>query len=620
MKRLKLNLALLFALFLYACLAAATQPSPIVSKYIYEIFHHDTAELITSLKDAGVNTVATPIAWSVAELQPGEYDFSPYVPALDALAENGLHLLIILDSSGRKLLDANGLPSGFLTLPGWITEVAANPLAVDFSDNRTPNLDYHDSGHWQALARFYHQAVDFFSRRYGDKIIAYVPGITAELEIKYPQEGYRWQSYSDAAQTGFNAWLRQRGIPAADLPIPNFNNNLASGRPALDPLFPELMRYREATLRRYVCDLAELIRQGGGNTFGYFGQMFTSHDAIYALGIIEEVVACFDMIAVDFNFHDGYQIQLNPYVVPLMVNYARHLGYERIIGGIYLEKLRNNDGKFVTDHTPVIQKTIELLSAEDALAGIEIGNLSLSNLPVFNTFGIEALTTAAERDTPRPQHQFKVGLVASKWTFYLWHGEHSNDRNIIQDVLLSSYIALREAGDFEVAILGEKALIEGNLEAFDALILPHQTTLSQEAREAIRSYYQTGGRLVQDVRFGEFGADGRPRGDWEDQIFGIAGRNWQYERGRFRYQGERLTLPRQDRAYFSHVLLLPAPGHELAMPAVGRSQQGLILRGPRTLTFGFLPQLTELTEGSDEVSWRDIFVEEIRKLIEGGPR
>lgn len=618
MKRLLLTLFLCTALNGISAQATVLAGDFVVTKLIAgDLFTYDDQRLqqtMALLEMNGFNTITTTIAWSVVEPREGQFDFSAYQHVLDRLTAGGFKLILILDSSMRELLDQHIRSTDRIAVPGWLIERFPNATASDFGGERSYNLDYADSDHRPPLARFYRRTLDWLHARYGDTVIAVAPGIMQELEIKYAQWGYRWQSYTDAAQQGFNDWLARHDKAPASLPVIDYNNNLGAHRPREEPLFEPFMRYREAAIENYVCELTGLIRESGYTAAGYFGQSLTSHDGIYALGVIEELTDCFDKVTVDYNYFDGWQVELDPYIIPMLVNYAYNLGYDQVMGGLYLEKYYAPDGRFLAEHLQTARRTIELL-ADESPDGIEIGNVHFGQLARLDALNLDSVPQPDA--TPSSTARHRIGIVASKWTFYLWHGEHSFNRNLIQDALVATYRLLREAPDIDVEILGEQALFTQDLSRYDALILPHQTTLSAPALKAIRRYYDRGGHLVQDVQFNAFAPDGEPNPGWSNELFGIGGISAHQAADKFIVDHRRLVLPKQPHSYFSHFLLAPRPGYRLLMRRFDDPDTGLMVRGERTLVFGFLPQLVEDPAKGDY--WQRLYVDAIRDLISGSP-
>ena len=577
----------------------------VTALFLYDQERFD--ELLPTLKKMGFNTITAALVWREVEPRPGEFDFSRYQFALDYLRDNGFKVILILDSSGRELLDLEYQAMGSYAVPDWVWKQYPQALSMDFSDRTEYNLDFHDRQHVPLLERFYHKTLSYLQTHHSETIRAIVPGVMHELEIKYAQYGYRWQSYSPAARQGFATWLVQQGKAAANLPHMGYANNIESHTAAYQPLFADFMRYREQSVKHYVCRLTNIIRQYDLPAGGYFGQIFTSHDAIYALGVIEEVSDCFDHITVDYNYFDGWRVELNPYIPPLLVNYAYNLGYQHVIAGLYLEKYYHVPKRYVSYYLNTIQETLNLLNKE-LPDGLEIANIRTSDLAPITPISTPKKPVHREK-TKNP---IRVGIVASKWTYYLWIGEHSNKRNIIEDALIMAYRLLIQEHDFAVEILGERALLKQDLSRYDVLYLPHQTTLSNEVLALIEDYYKSGGRLAQDVQFNSYSLDGSKKVGWQNDLFGIAKMRWRQRDEKFIYQGRRVMLPNQTRSYFSTVLLEAKPGYRITMPKFSRPARGLILRGPRTLALGFLPQLVD--DKDKQNFWQQLFVNSIREL------
>jgi len=299
---------------------------------------------------------------------------------------------------------------------------------------------------------------------------------------------------------------------------------------------------------------------------------------------------------------------LNPYVLPVLVNYARNLGYERVLAGLYLEWFYRSESPFGS-HLPTAQDTLQLLLQESA-SGIEVGNVLYPELQQLEQLQLASYPPVYKALKAR----YRIGIIASKWTYYLWHGERSFDRNLIQDDLLASYRLLSAQPDFDIAILGERALLEQDLSAYDALLLPLQTTVSDAAAQAVRAYYEAGGKLIQDVQYRAFEPDGSVRDGWANDLFGIGGISWHQHAEKFVVAGRRLVLPVQQQMYFNYTLLAPQPGYRLLMRRFDDLTQGLMLRGPRSLAFGFLPQLID--DPGKGHFWQTLFVSAIREFIE----
>ena len=178
--------AVLLISFLYCSSVLAKPAEFIVTKLVAGDIHtYDTKHLerlVTILKSAGINTVTLPIAWSVIEPEPEQYDFTRYSVALDLLTQQGFNLLLILDSSRRKLVSQDNQFTTDIAAPPWLFQRYPDAVTIDFfgasgfgNQDQSRNfdypydLDYHDTQHLAAIERFYNKAITFFRQRYGDK-------------------------------------------------------------------------------------------------------------------------------------------------------------------------------------------------------------------------------------------------------------------------------------------------------------------------------------------------------------------------------------------------------------------------------------------------------------------
>jgi beta-galactosidase len=150
------------------------------------------------------------------------------------------------------------------------------------------------------------------------------------------------------------------------------------------------------------------------------------------------------------------------------------------------------------------------------------------------------------------------------------------------------------------------------IQSLDAILIPHQAALAQNIKFKLTNLWKNGGALIQDMRLGEFDENGKPTFDWMHEVFGIGSIKWKTRGGLFLIDGTVYRLKPSKQLYASHASLTPRPGYQLRATEILQPGQGLVLRGERTLAFGFLPQLAEGEAG--EV-WRNLFVREISNLI-----
>lgn len=585
-------------------------------------------DILSDLGKHGVNTVTLYVPWRDVEPEKGIFVFDKFEAYLNKIQENGMRAVLILDFGGRPYFDDSGHLTEHTIIPDW----AHAQYPAGFMRNssgevmRQPSLvDETVRAH---IDQFIDKSVRYFDKKYQDIILGFAIGLQEEHEIKYGQEGYVWRDYSDPIRSSFKRKYQQ------DLPIINYNTNIADATPRMVPLYPKLQADREADLKSATCHYAEIIRNHKKNAVAYFAEIFTSHDAIYATGIVEELVDCIDIAVIDFNFYDGYNLRPEPYTLPMLASYLENIGYKKIIVGAYAERwAREEKGD---ELAPVIRKSLQKALRVSSVIGYEIGGFyeggtDHGNYPI----DVESISRAVvKRELAKELvSDVKIGLFASKGNFYFWHGEHSNERNIHQDALTKAYELLTNSPRVEVVVIGEGALRnnEALIQNLNALVVPHQASLPVDVKEKLKEYWSSGGVLVQDMRLGEFDSIGSSTGDWLNDVFGIAGLEWSVPPAQFEYENTLIELDMKGRTYANHAVLHAAPGYEvrarLVNPAarswVGRLRnwlarrpavdfstagQGLILRGERSLVFGFLPQLTE---GAEESRWHHIFVDEV---------
>ncbi len=584
------------------------------SKFVPDGDTANVANVVAALSTTPVNTVSTTITWRVVEPVEGHLDLAPYYPFLDGLVAKGYRLLIILDSSGRGLLDAQRTVTTTPAVPGWVVQRAPEAFATDFFGGASAQLDYFDPVHFERLQAFYAYALDALKARYPNDIVAVAPGIMSELEIKYSQDGFKWRSFTPNAQANFDLFLTQHGRPAAPMPVPAYGNPLAGGSPHHEPLLPALMEFRELAVTNYACALTALIRSRGFWAFGYFAQPLAYHDGIYATGAIERCVECFDAISIDYNFYNGYATERRPDVVPALMSYALGLGYRHLVAGLYVERFRDpKTDRFDETILPVLKQSLVGLPPDERIIGLDVGGLTPAEFPLLEKYG---LVLPAKR-APVPERRtapIRIGVLASMTNSLLWHGEWSNDRQMLQDALLRAYTVLRAVPDFEVSMIAEEPIRRNPamLEGFDVVYLPHVTAVDERVRTALANYVAGGGRLAQDERFDSFTPDGTFRPSSFDATFGIGGQQWEHRDATFCLGGQLVKFPRQQRKYASFSRYAPTKGFTLGLEDLDHPGTGLVLRGPRTLALGYLGQLMEDTPRAP--AWTALFVAELRAL------
>jgi beta-galactosidase len=608
MKKLLRIAALLFSLVPFASSAVAARPVSSIIVMPWDLSQNKN--LPGELKSRGFSHATVYLNWSDIERNKGLYDFSHYHGHMDALVGGGLSLLLVIDMGGRPYKDESGkLVPDMSTVPQWIT--AAHPDAVmrNFSGDPSWQPDFTDERIRKPAHAFIAQTVDHFSRRYPAKVLGYAIGLQEEHEIKYGQMGYQWRDYKESTQNDF-----ARKHNNARQPVINYNNNIAAGVPKAEPLLHAHKEFRENRLQEATCAYTKVIRDKGAQAIGYFAETFTSHDAIYATGIVEKMAECIDIAVIDFNFYDGYSLVPDADVLPTLANYMGSLGYKKIMVGAYGERWEAE--KRSRELMPVIQRSVTQSLTQAHVMGYEIGGFahqagggSLSALDM-NKLNAPSGHIAATSTAPR----IKIGILGSTTNFHVWHGERSAGRNTHRDALFASYKILSSEPGMDVHVIGEKNLLQDDplIQRLDAILVPHQAALPQSVKSKLTTYWKNGGSLIQDMRLGEFDENGKPTFDWMHEVFGIADIEWKKNGGIFLIDGAIYRLKPSRRLYAGYAAITPKNGFKVLATELLRNDKGIMVRGERTLAFGFLPQLVEDHTGD---AWRKLFVKEIMNTL-----
>jgi len=602
-----------------------TEPLREVSVFYPDLNNSDIDEVLAALKDAGATIIHTTLAWSAAEPANGEFDFSAFRANYERLRSEGFKFIIALDSSGRpvvprsRVVVAEGLKTA---RPPWLAGVLSFDIFGADADGRAyAELDYNDASHLPYLHRFYEQALGFIRETLGDAVFGLVTGINSELEIKYGQLRFRWRSYSPPAKAAFSDWLAAHGLdPAAPMPQAEFNNELTASVPQIVPHFAEWMRFREDSIIAYVTPLSRLIRDAGYRTIGYFGQFFTFHDAIYAAGVVERCVDIFDIVSFDYNYFDGYKTARDPWIVPALVSFGRSLGYRAIKLGLYVERYRDfQTNKLDVTILQTLRDTLERIDEGDDLVSIEIGGVEASDLAVLRSTGLSSHRGRAfevSGDLPSPDSDaIRVGVVASFDSHYLWHGDFSNNRDLLNDALTDSYRVFRKSRRFKPSVISARALAAGRYSRadFDLIFFPHTLVMDDALIGKIGALVAGGLLIAQDIGAGAFTPNGEARNLAALSVFGVGGAEWRAEPASFLRKGRPVVVGTAGETYFSHVRLAPAVGGAVLMPEVGVEGVGLVATTATALTFGFLPQIAR--GGAGPMFWETLFLETLEDFV-----
>lgn len=608
------------AAFLFSSVAFASIPpaqSAVSSIILMPWDISNNKNLPGDLKKKGFTHITFYLNWNDIEREKSQYKFSHYHGYLDNIVNSGMSLILVLDMGGRQYLDESGkVIKDEYTMPAWVYENYPDHLMKNFSGNHQKQADFSDSPIRKYSADFISQTVAHFSKRYPGKILGFAIGLQEEHEIKYGQTGYQWRDHNDRTEIDFKSRYGSKQ------PVINYNNEVKNGMANIEPLLYTHKEYRENRLKEATCYYAKAIRAQGALAMGYFAETFTSHDGIYATGIVEKLASCIDIAVIDYNFYDGYQLVPDASVLPTLANYMGSLGYKQVLVGAYAE-IWERKGKTL-DLVPVIKQTINESLAQSHVIGFEIGGLqqqaAKNQSAAIETKNLDAIVSKVSKPQPtQKEKKFKIGILGSATNFYVWHGDRSAGRNIHRDALFESFKILNNQIDMDVRLIGEKNLLDDDpiISSFDAILVPHQIALPASVKSKLATYWKNGGALIQDMRLGEFDENGKPTFDWMHEVFGIEKISWRKRGGIFLMGNEVYRLKPSRRLYTSYASITPRAGYRLLATDIVQRDSGIMVRGERTLAFGLMPQLVE---DQTQSVWRKIFVQEIRNVAQNSKR
>lgn len=594
----------------FALSGHAATPQPVSSIVVMPWDVSQNRNLPQELTSRGFNHATVYLNWTDIEPRKGQFEFAHYHSTLDTLVKNGLSLIVVLDMGGRPYLDQTGKEApDSTTVPAWVYTDHKTALMKNFSGALTWQPDFTDPNINLYRNRFISKTVDHLSGRYPGKILGYAIGLQEEHEIKYGQTGYQWRDFKESTQSDFS---RKHG---ALQPVINYNNEIARGTPKAEPLLYAHKEYRENRLRDATCAYSKVIREKGAAAMGYFAEVFTSHDAIYATGVVEKLADCLDIAVIDFNFSDGYNLVPDADILPVLANYMGSLGYKKILVGAYAENWvhKNRTAELI----PVISRSLSRSLTQDRVIGFELGGFQRQVAAGQSaTIDMDKLGSIAipSGNAKPPTAERRIGILGSATNYYVWHGERSHGRNTHQDALYESFKLLSSQPGIDVRLIGEKNLLQDDplVQTLDAILVPHQAALPLSIKAKLTAFWKNGGALVQDMRLGEFDENGQPTFDWMHEVFGIESIEWKRKSGIFLIDGGLYRLKPSPRLYTGFASMTAREGYKVLGSEIFNRNQGILVRGERTLAFGFLPQLVEDQTRED---WRKLFVGEILKVL-----
>lgn len=600
--------------------AAEKAPDVPVSFFLADIPYLDMDATIGMLHRYNVTALTVPLVWSMLEPERGNYTISAYEERLDRFAREGFQFIFMIDGAARKIV-RDGEVVG-RSVPDWVYAEAGAIPAMDFTgatSGANGPLSYAYDINRDLFLDFARQTLDTFGQRYSGNVLGFAPAIMPELEIKYPQENFAWNDYSEAALEGFRQYEKARYGSIENLnatlgtqflnfgeilfPVINYNNSIAAGELNDAPIFVEYQRYREQQLLDYVTPVFDLIHEKGYKTFAYFGQVLHPHDGIYASGIAVKLSHCVDIAVIDYNFYDGYGPVMDSAIPAMMTNYLKNAGYPRVWTGIYLERM---------DYLPnvgFIQETIDYAAASGCCDGLEIGSI-----PFDTSDDSRVLNFGGQK---REGHS-RIAIYASEWNFYHSHGESPILINYFNDCITQMYKIIQFELGMDVDILCDERVLTGALDDYELLVIPGQFFVSSEVKAAIEGYLERGGRVLQDYRFGEWNEYSQNTGSWSDAYFDIGARE------ALRYEGALETI---DPLFSNLTITLSAPysGIHNACSIAGNSDEARYLfrngegklfgiRTDQTICLCYQPQIQyKYAQNEDE---RKTCVQVIQRAVE----
>ncbi len=486
-----------------------------------------SSEIIEMMNSCDVSTLTIPLAWSFLEKEKGVFDPTEYDEMLEPYVKAGFRFIFLLDGAGRQITGKDGDVIAN-SLPKWLFDeenaskqrdfLGYEAVSYGFSYSNPENLTYY--------LQFCKEAMDYFGSKYKEQVVGFAPGIMNEFEIKYPQTLYAWTDYSEDALSAFHEWLREKyitidelnetlgtsfpGFTSITFPVINYNNTLASGGLSDGPLFMDFQCFREQKLLDYIVPVLQEIRQEGYRSIGYFGQTLSNHDAMYVSAAVCKLAQYTDIAVIDYNFHDGYSEVYDSIIPAMMVNYIKNAGYREVWAGLYFERIP------YLEHMDSLQQTIDYIAADGLANGFEIGGI----IETFKEKGTAARPSLTYGITDR-SGQPRIAIYAGKWDFYKSHGEQVRYFNYFSDALAQMYKIVRFELNYPVDILCDEAILRGETEKYDLLILPSQFYVETAVRKKIEQYLSGEGRAIMDCRFGEWNEKGLNTASWSDSFFGI---------------------------------------------------------------------------------------------------
>jgi len=569
-----------------------------------KIFYDDPqklASLLDVLKKNGFNTVTVTIIWDDVEPTQGSFTYEKYDKFLSVVEEKGFSMILLL--VGVCGGETTGVPNWF-----WNSDemIKRKQMSIDFDNRVYSCIDISNESNHDLLFNFYDKSTKHFKSKFSDSIYAIGIVTSQELEIKYSQNFYSWRPYSEKAQDLFRIWLERKyeNISSLNeswktdykyfnelkLPKINYNTFGPSGKPDTDNSFSDLMLFREDLLYNFTKNSVSVVKSNDVPVIGYFGQFFTTDDAIYVSQIINRTTELFDVIVIDFNFFDGFDVVDKKQLGSIMVNYAKNLGYKKVILGVYLERLSPYlDNSIVYDY---IQN-----SYPSNFDGLEVGNIQRCQIEQWEF--LHELKNKPNQTSPNDSKS--VAIYVSAWNFYKWHGDISTGHDMWNSSLYASYEILTKYGKYNVDIIGDNQIRNNNLKNYDVLFVLSQPVIPGDVKEKIRLWANEDKLLIQDWDLGNWDVYGEAKSDWLHEEFGIE-KNIQWHTDDVSLISDYFQLENSSEPFIINIdKNLPLhrtasffdfkPNYASLLENESNSLQKNFIVGNNTLIFGFQPHL-----------------------------
>ena len=188
---------------------------------------------------------------------------------------------------------------------------------------------------------------------------------------------------------------------------------------------------------------------------------------------------------------------------------------------------------------------------------------------------------------------FVVGILVSESNLKLNDAEFYSEKSFSKLSVANLYDVLKQDSRFNIRFVSERDFYQQSkqLQEIDVVFASYQLSLSDETVAGIKRYGDNGGVLVQDMRFADYDTDGRLRGGWLDEIFGIGGFGWRTE-GEFMGQDLDQDIDQDLDSYINlrsgsegpFAIFAPAKGYETLLTA--EDGTGIFLLGNNSLVMG----------------------------------